>query len=458
MANTSTPLSPLDPSSIITPHHYDSEIHKVVSQWFATEKMELNFGADEGRPAVDVQARRETLDGLFAQGWYVTAIREKAEDGEWERVIADVTDKHAEGNTNGDSDSDSSSRSNAKSNAHSTSSSESDSESDSTANNHSEAESTAGYSVWSGRDRTTSVADGEATAHNSGKNKVTSDGDSNNDSEEEAVGRETSSYRDNESSDAHEETTRTEGGAPYWYAYNCLRLERRRMQSEKVLQAMTDSLIDSYNKGREINVERYDELVALFTTMLTHTEDELNSMITEVPDLTPFFDEIKSKVNEALTNLADTSEIPQAWMTSRITDINEKFDALEGNAQAKMVDEGTYNSTVWASLLSNFEYQRSRALDALKDDMVMIRIEAHGKIATITAEVGNNLMNAQVRIFEALMKRQLEPTTMRNTVFKWMLDFMEHRRDEFPQLGDLPTIAERLGYSGGICAPDSAQS
>ena len=106
-----------------------------------------------------------------------------------------------------------------------------------------------------------------------------------------------------------------------------------------------------------------------------------------------------------------------------------------------------------ASVDAGVERERQYALNNLRDEMVTLKIEAFGKIADITASVGNNLIGAQVRIFEALQQKKIEPINMRNTVFKWMLDFMERREDPYPQIDELPTVAERLGYSGGIVFP-----
>jgi hypothetical protein len=50
---------------------------------------------------------------------------------------------------------------------------------------------------------------------------------------------------------------------------------------------------------------------------------------------------------------------------------------------------------------------------------------------------------------EMKQKRILVPTEIRNTVFKWMLDFMERREDDYPGLDQLAGISEKLGFSDG---------
>jgi ATP-dependent Clp protease ATP-binding subunit ClpA len=231
------------------------------------------------------------------------------------------------------------------------------------------------------------------------------------------------------------------------------------MQADAVLQSMVDSLVSAYNEGRDINVARYDEIVALYAMMLSSTETELNAIMETEPDMDVAFDDINTRIENALArygNVADS--LPSDWNQSRIADINLKFDNLISESRAKMVADGTYNGTVWPTTEAGIERQRAYALNNLKDEMVTLKLDAYGKIATITASVGEQLINAQVRIFEALRKKRLDPVDLRNTVFKWMLDFMERRTDEYPALAELPTIAERLGYDGGIVAPNRARA
>jgi hypothetical protein len=229
------------------------------------------------------------------------------------------------------------------------------------------------------------------------------------------------------------------------------------MQANAVLQSMVDSLVSAYNEGRDINVARYDEIVALYAMMLSSTENELNAIMETEPDMDLAFDDINERIENALANYGSVADsLPADWNESRIADINLKFDNLISAARAKMVADGTYNGTVWVTTEAGIERQRAYALNNLKDEMVTLKLDAYGKIATITASVGEQLINAQVRIFEALRKKRLDPVDLRNTVFKWMLDFMERREDEYPALAELPTIAERLGYEGGIVAPPAA--
>ena len=370
------------------------------SAWFKTETCELDFGEYVGRPDENIALHKSMLSYYLANGWYVDAVLGGGHGGTWQSVA------HASNSTAG------------------------------TANSRSTARS-AGNSKASSSSHSSAMGGGVSSASTSGESSGTSSGSS------ESSG--TSSNNGTSSA------TNTQDGGPYWYAYNRIRLKRRRMQTELVLKDMIAQFTKAYNEGRQINDERYDELVALYALMLSRTEDEANAFAgLNVDDFKPLAklvtDEIKKAIEEYKSAVGN---LPADWMQSRIDEINRKFDALLAEAKSKMVSAGTYNSTVWPTTASGIERDRQIALNNLKDDMVTLKVDVYGKIASMTADVGKGLLDCEIRILEMQNKMMLGPTEMRNQVFKWMLDFMERRDDDYPGLESISQIAERLGYSDG---------
>lgn len=256
-----------------------------------------------------------------------------------------------------------------------------------------------------------------------------------------------------------EETVSADETDPYWCAWQKIRLERRRMQAELVLQSMVDTFVANFNEGRKINVDRYEELVALYALMVSQTQDDAANIDLDSIDFEPLFDEVKAAIKEKLSEYQSVAnQIPSDWLESRKADINLKFDNLIGEARAKMVSDGTYNGTVWPSVLAGIEHQRSHALDALKDESVTLKLSAYGDIAKTTAALYGQMIDAQVRVFEALKSKKTTPITLRNEVLKWMYDFMERRTDDHVKIEELATLVEQMGYDGGIVAPSSIAS
>ena len=256
-----------------------------------------------------------------------------------------------------------------------------------------------------------------------------------------------------------EETVSADETDPYWCAWQKIRLERRRMQAELVLQSMVDTFVANFNEGRKINVDRYEELVALYALMVSQTQDDAANIDLDSIDFEPLFDEVKDAITDRLNQYQSVADqIPSDWLESRKADINLKFNNLIGEARAKMVSDGTYNGTVWPSVLAGIEHQRSHALDALKDESVTMKLTAYGDIAKTTAALYGQMIDAQVRVFEALKSKKTTPITLRNEVLKWMYDFMERRTDDHVKIEELATLVEQMGYDGGIVAPSSIAS
>jgi len=412
-------LNPINPLLYIHPHDPLPEEVKEVSKWFKTETVELNFGEYVGRPDANITAHREMLTWYFSQGWYVDAVLSSAEGGNWKSVATANASQSARSSSN------------------------STSQNESTAQSTGKGETDASHTV-----ETSGFDSSGNYNHNIVVLGTTTDSNSN------GTNKGSASATGNASQDGYSSSTTEQDGGPYWYAYQRIRLKRRKMQSEAVLQDMITSFTKAYNEGREINDARYDELVALYALMLSRTEDEANAFGgLSADDFKPLAEAVVAAVKDALEKYRGAvGDIPADWMKSRIDEINRKFDALVGQAKAKMVAEGTYNSTVWPTTLSGIERDRQYALSDLKDEMVTAKIDAYGKIATITSEIGQKLLDCEIRIIEAQQKMLLGPTEVRNTVFKWMLDFMERRDDDYPGLDQLVTIADRLGYGDGASA------
>ena len=405
-------LEPIRPLEYITDRDPIPEEVMDSSAWFKTETMELDVGEYVGRPQAAALFHTSFIMPLLAEGWYIDAVLEKGEGGSWLSIAT------AQARQNGSAGSSSTATSSSKSNA------------------SSEAEShTYGYG--------SSNNSGSSTS-GSGSTKGKSTGDTSGSSQSSGTS----------STSGSSETTTTQDGGPWWYSYTRLRMKRRKMQSELVLKDMIASFTKAYNEGRQINDERYDELVALYALMLSRTEDEANAFGgLSADDFKPLADAVIAACKDALEKYgASADNIPADWMQSRIDEINRKFDALVAQAKSDMISKGTYNSTVWPTTMSGIERDRQIALNALSDQMVTLKVDVLGKIAAMKADIGQKLLDCEIRIIEAQQKMLLGPTEIRNTVFKWMLDFMERRDDDYPGLEQLATIASQLGYAEGGAA------
>jgi hypothetical protein len=423
------------------------------SKWFADEVMELDFGEYVGRPSENALMHTSLLTYFLANGWKIKEVKKRFADGEWE--------SRAESNgTNGV-----------------------------VAHSSTEAESYAkGKTISNTGDRVAPDGEGGTVPVVRAESETSSSGSSTSEGESSSTG----SFAN----------VSISGGAPYWCAYQTVVLTRRKMQSELVLNDMIASFTKAYNEGRSVNNARYDELVALYSLMLSHTEDEANRIPLDAlkPDdlialgdelassfsdengikleeIRPIYDSALENIRAAITALKDAVTIPANWLKSREDDINLKFDNEKNKINSTMIANGSFADSTWANIVSGIERDRHYALNNLADTMVTLKVDTYGKIATLTADsegklldvvaklvnietsladlkvriadIRARLMESAARIIEALQKNQIGLTELRNTVLKWMFDFMERREDDYPGLEQLATIADRLGYSDG---------
>ena len=500
----------IDPLSVITQHTPTPEQPKSASSWFKTERMELDFGDYVGRPSENVTAHTEALSQLLADGWYVTEVSHGGSSGEWKRVssqkkIGSASSSESRtgtrtgtetgtrtgtetgtrtGTENGTSSiTENGTRSASESGTRtgeekstsvgsetSNSSGSSDASGYSNANNNyntftngakdSGATSGGGTSMGSTNSNSSNSSSEESQGQSQEESQRQTKDESQGQTQEQSQGQtQEQSQEESSGTQEDEETVSADETDPYWCAWQKIRLERRRMQAELVLQSMVDTFVANFNEGRKINVDRYEELVALYALMVSQTQDDAANIDLDSIDFEPLFDEVKAAIKEKLSEYQSVADqIPSDWLESRKADINLKFNNLIGEARAKMVSDGTYNGTVWPSVLAGIEHQRSHALDALKDESVTMKLTAYGDIAKTTAALYGQMIDAQVRVFEALKSKKTTPITLRNEVLKWMYDFMERRTDDHVKIEELATLVEQMGYDGGIVAPSSIAS
>jgi hypothetical protein len=440
-----TTLEKMDVESLITQRIPEIESVISASSWFKDEEMTLDFGEYVGRPSENALMHTSLLTYFFANGWKIKSVDKRMADGEWVSVSESTSTSQV------------------------SSRSETEASSSATGENNSNSTTSENGDVY-GNAQTSSNGESESTG------TVASMGTT--------------------------QSMASAGGAPYWCAYQTVTLTRRKMQSELVLNDMIKSFTKAYNEGRQTNNARYDELVALYSLMLLHTEDEANKIPLssikpedlialadeiattfddenglKLEEIRPIYDEALANIRAATAALKDAVNIPADWLKSREAEINRKFDAKEGQINSTMATNGTFAASSWANIVSGLERDRQYALTDLADTLVTLKVDVYGKIATITADSEGKLMDAitkligvetslvelktrvadiraklmesAIRITEALQKNQIGLTELRNTVLKWMFDFMERREDDYPGLEQLATIADRLGYSDG---------
>jgi len=223
-------------------------------------------------------------------------------------------------------------------------------------------------------------------------------------------------------------------------------LRRRKMQSELVLNDMLREFTEAYNEGRDLNDQRYDELVNLYSVMLDKTEDELNSVSLDPSDYENLIALLTSDFNTfdtAADGALDT------YGTSQRARVKLQFDNESADAKQSLVSRGMYNTTVWTSVSSGVERRRAESLNDLEDKILIQQTALLQSSYDRGVHVRTAVMDAHARLLALRKDSVFSPTEIRNTVLSTMLNFMERRTDEYPGLDSLAGIAAQLGYGEG---------
>ena len=503
-------LEPIKPLEYITPHDPVPQRILNASRWFVVEVLELDFGDYVGRPSQHALVRVQLLSYLFSNGWYVDAVQSGGEGGVWESVsdtdasskttpdttvtttpdttvttTPDTTVKttpnttvlttpnttvtttpsqstttvitqgstvavtEAQGSSGGSSSSQASSESfstaNSGGNNIGWADANGNSSSSSQGQSQSQTQETTSVTTTPNTTVTTTATPGGSSSTTSGESKVETTGETTVETtgttEVTTTGSTTVETTGETTTESGSVTTST---APYWFAYVRIRLKRRKLQAELVMKDMVEDLTKAYNEGRKINDDRYDELVNLYALMLGRTEDEGNGFILETADFKPLTDYVLGTMKRTVDDFhAVVDNLPDDVFKNRVREINLKFDNQLSKARVEMITAGLLNSTVWTTTASGIERNREMALN----DLIEAKIDVYVKVAAASGELGQKFTDAAARLQQMAKDRLLDPAKLRNEVFKWMLDFMERRKDEFPGLDQIAGAAKQLGYA-----------
>lgn len=417
----------------IAPNHYVAfpDVGFAPDSWFETEYMELDFGESVGRPNENALLHSQVLAPLFQDGWIVESVSNGGSEGEWKKVSKSTKSSKKSGAES------------LEGSASASISQRGDSKAEQSATSDAKSHIVNKFDLAKKASLRERAREGDVEGHL----ESSSEGENEYNDKESRSEKNT---RTGESSETAEDTETVEnGGDPYWSAWQRLKLARRKLQADALLKEMMSSLASAYNEGRNIDASRYDEIVDLYALMIANTEKDLAALSFDMTSLKPLIDEILDYCKEALDEFkAQAGNIPEEWMQSRIDEINRKFDAIISKARSQMISAGTYNGTIWRSVESGYERDRQSALNDLKDESVMLKIDAYGKIASITTDIGKAILEAATR-FADLQKLALSPIDLRNSLALKLLDFMATRENPYPTNTEIGAIADRLGTIDG---------
>ena len=436
------------PFSTYVSQHKPANFALNTKDWFKYETCTINFGEYTGSYGTVGALRASVLNPMFAQGWRIISATDNTRIANPEEKKVVRTETH-DGTDTVTTNGDDTTTGNIETKGEASNESGSDSGSKNKYESESESNSEAG-----------SREDGSNYAGSRGKSK----GDSetyNAWGKSKAKAKSSSKDTYNNYKIHHDKTDTTEHGHivkiettdkndPYYCSKAVVTLERWILDSQKAVDALASSFVAAHNDGKRINVDRYEELVKLYAAVVSRTEDEMNNIRPIAPeDLRDLIDSIVADCKNALELFRNkVGEIPDTFGESRIAEINRKFDKLLEETRSRMISQGLYNSTVWPTTESGIERDRQISLNDLMDELVQLRIDSYGKIASLTCDIGGKVIDVLGK-FKDLIAMFIKLTEVRNDIFVKMCTFMEKREDSYPGAETIGAAASKLALQTG---------
>jgi hypothetical protein len=233
----------------------------------------------------------------------------------------------------------------------------------------------------------------------------------------------------------------SENSGRTWYA-----LTRRIIKPEYVLRDLVSSYTRAYNEGRQLNDQRYDDLVTLYLAVLDKTEDSLNELEDDHANFQTLIDTHLAQVtSDHATYAADVDGDLDAWGTSLLAEINARFDAELSKAQQSLIDRGMYSGVMWTTTSAGIERERTRALTDAQDKITQAQLALKHKIQAELTSMRDRVFAARERVRAFLSGAVDRHLAVRNGAAEALGRLVERRDDDYPDLSEVGRLAAGLG-------------
>jgi hypothetical protein len=235
-----------------------------------------------------------------------------------------------------------------------------------------------------------------------------------------------------------------------------VRMKRRKLQSERVLNDMIREFTEAHNEGRAINDRRYDEIVTIYNVMLDRSQVDMQSAVSVTNEYASIIDAIIGNLGaDFAAYAAETTGLLDGFGASRRAAIATRFDNELSKARQDLITRGMNNSTIWASVSAGIAREREKSITELEDQIIGQKMSRADRINGAREAMRSKMLAAHDRVFKARSEDGIiKPVEFRNSIISAMLNFMERRQDEYPGLDGLANIAAQLGYGeGGTVSP-----
>lgn len=223
-------------------------------------------------------------------------------------------------------------------------------------------------------------------------------------------------------------------------------LVRFRIEPSLVLHDLIADYTAAYNEGRQLNDQRYDDLVTLYTSVLDKTEDTFNANAALDTAHDALIRSIIAAMEAAYAAYAlDVSNDLDSWGTSLVAEVNARFDAELAKAAQALIDRGLYTGLLSVNASASVERERTRALATTNDQIQVRKTELKQKVYGDGMEMRSRILSAYERLRSYLASALDRQVAVRNAAAEALGRLVEGREDGYPDLNEIGRLAASLG-------------
>lgn len=243
--------------------------------------------------------------------------------------------------------------------------------------------------------------------------------------------------------------TDTDGNVTTFYV-----MQRKVVDSQATLTTLIGRYNQAFNEGRQLNDQRYDDLVVLYTAILDKTEDTFNTLEADDATWEAATEVLIGAIETDHTAYdADLDDELDTYGTSQTDDINTRFDAELSKGKQSLIDRGVYSTTLWTTMSAGIERERARALADLQDKITLQKVQVKNQIHDHRVSSRARVIEARERLRSRLRDAQDRHVEVRNAVASALASFVERRTDSYPDLAEAGKITALLGGGSASFSP-----
>jgi len=221
---------------------------------------------------------------------------------------------------------------------------------------------------------------------------------------------------------------------------------RRVLKPEKALKDLISSYTDAYNDCRQLNDQRYDDLLVLWLSVLDKTENSFNTLETKDTTFEGKIETLITAIESDQTSYdADVDGHLATFGTTQTADINARFDSESTKAKQALIDRGVYSTTLWTTMSAGIERERNRALNDLTDRITLQELEIKHRVQAQRVSSRDRIVASRERLRSQLRDGVDRQVLVRNQVAESLHRLVEGRTDSYPDMSEVGKVAGLLG-------------